>query len=189
MAGTLRVGGKVLATHNSETDEITLSNIESSLINQSDIIETSSGTSHTFTNIPSWVKKIDMLFDQVSVNTSDILIQIGGGGSVETTNYFSGSIIFAHNGSNIVGSALETTTGFALFSDSSVDLFTGRCTLNLFNNYTYIFDAFMYVGTRFPGLSVTSAGRKEISAVLDTIKITTNGSDNFDNGKIRLNYY
>jgi hypothetical protein len=47
-----------------------------------------SGTFVDFTNIPSWVKRITLMFDGVSTNsTSPIQVQIGDSGGIETSGY------------------------------------------------------------------------------------------------------
>jgi len=52
-------------------------------------VASTSGTSIDFTGIPSWVKRITVMFNGVSTNgSSDNLVQIGSG-SVETTGYSS----------------------------------------------------------------------------------------------------
>ena len=57
-------------------------------------ITTTSGTSHDFTSIPSWVKRITVMFSGVSTNgTSFVQIQLGDSGGIETTGYNSGAVM------------------------------------------------------------------------------------------------
>jgi hypothetical protein len=52
--------------------------------------QTASGTAVDFTGIPSWAKRITVMFNGVSTNGSSIiLIQLGTGGVPLTTGYFS----------------------------------------------------------------------------------------------------
>ena len=52
-------------------------------------VASTSGTSIDFTSIPSWVKRITVMFNGVSTNgTSQVQIQLGAG-SVTTTGYLS----------------------------------------------------------------------------------------------------
>ena len=47
---------------------------------------TTSGTSFTFSTIPSWVKRVTVMFDSVSTNgTSRVQVQLGDAGGVEAT--------------------------------------------------------------------------------------------------------
>jgi hypothetical protein len=49
---------------------------------------TTSGTSKDFTDIPSWVKKITVVFSGVSLSgTAQLLVQLGTSGGLQTTSY------------------------------------------------------------------------------------------------------
>jgi hypothetical protein len=53
-----------------------------------------SGTAINFTGIPSWVKRITVMFSGVSTNgTSHLLVQIGDSAGVENTGYVSNSTL------------------------------------------------------------------------------------------------
>ena len=54
-------------------------------------VASTSGTSITFTGIPSWAKRISVMFNQVSGSgSSNYLVRIGSG-SVQSTGYLSAS--------------------------------------------------------------------------------------------------
>ena len=58
-------------------------------LKQGTAVASTSGTSIDFTGIPSWVKRVTVMFDGVSTNgTSNIIIQ-SGAGSIENTGYTS----------------------------------------------------------------------------------------------------
>jgi len=58
------------------------------IVRATDVASTS-GTSIDFTSIPSWVKRVTVMFNGVSTSgANNLLIQIGAG-SVETTGYVS----------------------------------------------------------------------------------------------------
>ena len=58
-----------------------------------------SGTAIDFTGIPSWVKRVTVMFNGVSTNgTSLVQIQLGTSGGVEATGY--AATLFAVTGSN-----------------------------------------------------------------------------------------
>jgi hypothetical protein len=73
-------------------------------------VASTSGTSIDFTSLPSWVKKITVIFNQVSVSgTSSTLIQLGTGSTTyTTTGYVGGGAILSGSG---VGGA-TFTNGF-----------------------------------------------------------------------------
>ena len=53
-------------------------------------VASTSGTSIDFTSIPSWVKRITVMFDGVSTSgTSLVQVQLGDAGGIEATSYVS----------------------------------------------------------------------------------------------------
>jgi hypothetical protein len=150
---------------------------------------TTSGTSIDFTGIPSWVKRITVMFDGVSTNgTSPVSLQLGDSGGVETAGYSGFGTMIAGSGTaaNIVASTANTV-GFNLSSVSSADDSTiGIATILNFNGNTWVFASNVQKQT-----SATSVGNgsKTLSATLDRVRITTvNGTDTFDAGSVNIMY-
>ena len=147
-----------------------------------------SGTSIDFTSIPSWVKRITVMFSGVSTNgTSLVQIQLGDSGGVETTGYNSGAVI---------GTALGThtgnvTTGFVTGADSnslSTSLRYGSYILSRLDGNTWVGQGNIHESTAYT-LGAQCAGAKTLSATLDRVRITTvNGTDAFDAGSINIMY-
>ena len=154
-------------------------------------VATTSGTSHDFTGIPSWVKKITVMFSVVSTNgTSPIQVQIGAG-SVSNSGYV-GTVGGVTNTGNVMG-VTSFTTGFGVVhafgaSDQPV---SGSLVLTLLNSATGTWSASGTVSQApgsFTGIS-TSGGAKTLSGVLDRVRITTvNGTDAFDAGSCNILY-
>jgi len=147
-------------------------------------VASTSGTSIDFTSIPSWVKRITVMFDGVSTNgTSNLLMQIGGG-SVETSSYRS-TIVGLFNTASVTGSG--PTTGFGLsISTSASDLLTGHVVITIISGNTWVCSGNLY---KSAGNIYTTAGSKAISNTLDRVRITTvNGTDTFDAGSINIMY-
>ena len=143
-----------------------------------------SGTSVDFTGIPSWVKRITVMFNGVSTNgTSLIQVQLGDSGGFETTSY---SGYYAWISTSSVSGA-SSTTGFQFNSNSAGNNLAGNVVIcNLSGN---IWTASLMVGSPGAGTSNTGGGVKELSATLDRIRITTvNGTDTFDAGTINILY-
>ena len=87
-------------------------------------VASTSGTSIDFTSIPSWVKRITVMFNGVSTNgTSLVQIQLGSG-SVTTTGYVSGAT-FA---TSTVG-AVSSTTGLVFSGITAANTRTGLTVL------------------------------------------------------------
>jgi hypothetical protein len=149
-------------------------------------VASTSGTSIDFTSIPSWVKRVTVMFNGVSTNgTSPILIQIGDSGGVETTGYNSAALFGPSAGQYITstsGMILEPTTG-AL----AVSLRYGSMIFSLFSANTWAEQFGIY--STGVGASVTGGGAKTLSDTLDRVRITTvNGTDTFDAGSINILY-
>jgi hypothetical protein len=146
---------------------------------------TASGTSVDFTGIPSWVKRITVMFQGVSTNgTSVVQIQIGSG-SAETTGYLSSTTSAS---SSVVTS--NFTSGFGLTASGqtiATNVRHGNITLCLItsNNWT----CSGTLGTSDNNSTTLIGGSKSISGVLDRVRITTvNGTDTFDAGTINILY-
>lgn len=146
-----------------------------------------SGTSIDFTGIPSWVKRITVMFNGVSTNgTSPVQIQLGDSGGAETSGYTgsvstitSGVATFAFSAGFLISSgggegAATVRYGSLIISKLNNNLYTG------IGNFSYGSS-----DTRFFVL----AGTKDLSDVLDRVRITTvNGTDTFDAGSINIIY-
>ena len=143
-----------------------------------------SGTSIDFTGIPSWVKRITVMFNGVSTNgTSNYLMQIGSG-SVETTSYRS-TVVGLFNTAAVTASS--PTAGFALtVSTTASELLTGHVVITILSGSTWVCSGNMY---KTDGNIYTTAGSKTITGTLDRVRITTvNGTDTFDAGSINILY-
>ena len=88
-------------------------------------VASTSGTSITFTSIPSWVKRITVMFNGVSKSsTSNTLVQIGSG-SVQNTGYLSTNGYL--NASSV--STTSSTAGFIIRHDNATDVLSGHMVL------------------------------------------------------------
>jgi len=138
-------------------------------------------TAFDFTSIPSGVKKIIIMFDNVSTNGSNnFLVQIGDSGGLETTGYGSaGSII--DSSPNIVSS----TIGFVIGNQAAGTAMSGHMILTLMNSGTFKWISSHNLSGE-PSVSVmTGAGSKSLSDTLDRLRITTAGATNtFDAGSV-----
>jgi hypothetical protein len=143
-----------------------------------------SGTSIDFTGIPSWAKRITVMFSGVSTGgTSNIQIQIGSG-SFTTSGYNQVGTTFAAAGANVV----TGSTGFILgsISTSAFTLFGAVVITNLTSNTWVCQGSVANVGdSRVHG----AQGGLALGGVLDRVRITTiNGTDIFDAGSINILY-
>jgi hypothetical protein len=149
-------------------------------------VASTSGTSIDFTSIPSWVKRITVMFNGVSTNgTSLKLVQIGSG-SVTASGYVSaGSAI--QGGLGVDSSS--STAGFVIRSAEAADNLNGAMVIMLLTSNNYVANhtfgdvSGTYINSFMGGGTVT------LSGVLDRVRITTvNGTDTFDAGSINILY-
>jgi hypothetical protein len=145
-------------------------------------VASTSGTSIDFTGIPSWVKRITVMFAGMSLSgTSLPQVQLGDSGGVETTGY-SGRVYDTASGNN------AGTTGIILSSDgSNASVYVGTLTINLLNSNQWV--AIGILSRTDSTNQYYTAYSKTLSDVLDRIRITTvNGTDTFDAGSINILY-
>ena len=190
VTGTLTVSGvAVVAAAPTATGNIPFSTNGTTWSSTAKIVQgtaqaSTSGTSIDFTSIPSWVKRVTVMFNAMSTNgTSQILVQLGTSGGVVSTGYVS-------VGFGTSGAALNTvsfTTGF-VFQDanSAAESIDGTMTINSFGSNTWAYSA---ATSRTSTAFGAGAGKIALSGTLDRIRITTvNGTDTFDAGSINILY-
>ena len=148
-----------------------------------------SGTSIDFTSIPSWVKRITVMFSGVSTNgTSEVTLQLGTSSGFVTSGYLGTALTVTTGGttgtSNLssgflvrmgatAGTAAAVRHGSAVFT--LIGSNTWVCSLNMgLSNTEYL---------------NTTAGSIALADVLTQVRITTNGGTNtFDAGTINIIY-
>ena len=140
---------------------------------------TASGTSVNFTDIPSWVKRITVMFSGVSTSgTANLLIQVGAG-SVTTTGYNSTST----GADSSVGTSTYTT-GFGVRIGNASNVLSGQLVIATLGSNAWVSSG--VIGSTL-GLSLMTTGSINLSGTLDRVRITTtNGTDTFDAGTINI---
>lgn len=137
-------------------------------------------TSVDFTSIPSWVKRITVMFSGVSTNgSSSIQIQLGDSGGIETSGY--------------AGSVTQTTTtsyfsaGFIFGDVAAASVVHGLMTICLIGSNTWAETSTLGGTTGYANRN--GGGSKSLSDTLTQVRITTvNGTDQFDVGTINILY-
>lgn len=154
-----------------------------SLITSGTAVASTSGTSIEFTGIPSWVKRITMMFNGVSSSgSSQNQVQIGSG-SFTTSGY--ASFISSIDGSST--SVTSITTGFGWRTTNTAASVTyGIATLCLVSGNTWV----MSMSTaQTVGYASICNGGIALGGTLDRIRLTTvGGTDTFDAGSINILY-
>ena len=143
-------------------------------------VASTSGTSIDFTSIPSWVKRITVMFNGVSTNgTSNIQIQIGAG-SVVSSGYSSSSWTSNTNNSS-------ATSGFLITaSNAAANTYYGNIIICLQTSNTWV-ESHALGG--LTNNNCMGGGAISLGGALDRARITTvNGTDTFDLGSINILY-
>lgn len=148
-------------------------------------VASTSGTSIEFTGIPSWVKRITVMFSGVSTNgASNIQIQIGSG-SFTTSGYSScGTAVAAASATN----AATSTTGLLVEASGNAAAvrFGNIVLINVTGN---TWNSSSVLSSSPTPISFQGAGGISLGGTLDRVRITTvNGTDTFDAGTINIIY-
>ena len=143
-----------------------------------------SGTSIDFTGIPSWVKRVTVMFNNVSLSsTAHFLVQIGSSTTPTTSGYVNSASGVAY-GANQTNSA-NSSAGFVLVSGANVNVLTGMLTICSTggNNYVSSHNATLAGG------GISGGGWLSLGGTLGMVRITsTSGTDTFDAGSINILY-
>jgi hypothetical protein len=144
-------------------------------------VPSTSGTAIDFTNIPSWCKRVTVMFQGVSTNgTNNLQIQLGAG-SVTTSGY-AGSVSYGGSGATTFNS-----TGLLIYSlVVAAQNHQGAVTLTLLGSNTSVGN----LAANASSATCFSAGAIALSGTLDRIRIiasaTGSPADTFDAGTINL---
>ena len=150
-------------------------------------VNSTSGTAITFTGIPAGVKMIVINLAGVSTNgSSELQIQLGDSGGIETTGYVVRSSSIDQSG---VITIAAPSTGFAEAIGNAQFIRSGMVTLVLQNASTnnWVANGHWVTGTN--GATVANiGGYKPLSDVLTQVRITSVSADTFDAGAINIAY-
>jgi len=143
-------------------------------------------TAPEFTGIPSWVKRITVMFNLVSTSGASVpLIQLGTSSSYVTSGYGSTSTRLQDSSAVSVGSA---SGGFLIQIGSSGNLLSGSIVITNFSGNVWVAQGSLS-NTTTTHLVITSAGRVDLfSAALTRLRLYIDGTQFFDNGSFNILY-
>lgn len=179
-------GAVVLGTSPSISGAV-MSTMGSSVITSGTAVASTSGTSIDFTGIPSWVKRITVMFSGVSFTSTSPLgiVQIGSG-SVTTSGYL-GTLTTLVSASSVSTNAMTTGFGYANFSGAAADTVIGAMVLTTLGSNVWV--AFGTFGNTNTLRGLFSGGNITLGGALDRVRITTtDGTTTFDAGSINILY-
>jgi hypothetical protein len=153
-----------------------------SVITRGTVQPATSGTVVDFASIPSWVKRITVMFNAVSFAGADeLVVRLGTSGGVVATGYESGYTSGA-------GTGASTTLGFYQTNGlAAANTVSGMCVLaNISGNiWVQTGNCTRYSSTG----SNNSSGRIDLGAQLTTVRVTGSAAGAFDGaGSVNILY-
>jgi len=151
-------------------------------ITNSTAVATTSGTAVDFTSIPSGIKKITVLFNQVKTSAAGLrMLQIGTSGGLVTSGYISAA---GYTGSGARDGA-TSTAGFIMGAGgATADKTVGSAVIQTIGSNTGCMSSVTSDGVaeyvKMGGGSITLGG------VLDRIRLTNVGGQTFDHGSVNI---
>ncbi len=156
-----------------------------SVLVQGTAVASTSGTSIDFTGIPSWVKRITVMWAGVSSNgASNIIVQIGSSGGIKTSGYIGAGTSFAG-----AGATIAMSTGFLTSVDTAAtQTRNGSSVLTKLSDNVWTYTSILGNPNATIGI-LWAGGQADLGATLDRVRITTvNGTDTFDAGLVNILY-
>lgn len=148
---------------------------------------TTSGTSIDFTSIPSWVKRITVMFNGISTSGTNLLMIQLGSGSVQTTGYV--SYVTYQGGANQSGGAVSSAGFYLDATEAAATLRSGHAVFTLFSGTTWVGSVNNGSNSGSGYYSSTGGGAVSLSGALDRIRLTSvGGTDTFDAGSVNILY-
>jgi hypothetical protein len=146
-------------------------------------VASTSGTSIDFTSIPSWVKRLTVMFSGVSNSTSQFLIQLGTSGGVTATGYNGGSTRFA---STTLASATITTGAY--YVNNTATTYSGATVFTNITGNSWTWMGQLGTPSVSEYLTITSGG-VTLGSALTSVRITNvGGVATFTAGSINILY-
>jgi hypothetical protein len=144
-----------------------------------------SRSSIDFTGIPSWVKRVTVMFNGVSTNGTSVLLLQVGAGSVVTSGYLGSSVNMGNATSPTVS---LRASGFGLdLAENAAAVRHGAGVISLLGSNTYVFSS-VITRSDIAGAGM-GGGSVALSGALDRVRLTTvNGTDTFDAGLVNIMY-
>lgn len=155
-------------------------------------IATTSGTTVTYDNLPPWIKRVTLLFKQVSNDGTQIVAQIGDStGGLDTTNTYEYSYAYIGTASTAIDFTNNTpTSSWIILNNAAMDAsseITGRLIFDRISDTEWICTTHLAEDVTGTVHVFTGSGHKTLSTgPLDRIVLTSSGT--LDGGKITAYY-
>jgi hypothetical protein len=154
-------------------------------LNNSSVVTAATQTSIAFENIPANVRRITLMVNGLSTNSSaNILVQLGTGSTSYTTSGYLGSCSY-------ISSTVTTTaftTGFGIINATGSAAFVVQGSVVLNNLSGNIWVASGVLGESDFARTLTTGGGVTLGAALTAVRLYIDGTQQFDAGSINILY-
>jgi hypothetical protein len=149
-------------------------------------VASTSGTVIDYLSIPSYVRRITVIFNGTSFSsTGHLLVQIGTTNTPVTTGYNSVSS-FATTATSSTG-GITSTAGFCMFVGTASYVFSGHMVLTCLNGGIWVSSGIISNSTT-TAYTAQTAGQVALTANLNMLRITSTTGDTFDAGIVNILY-
>jgi hypothetical protein len=159
-----------------------VSAMASSVITAGTAQATTSGTAIEFTSIPSWARRVTIMFNGLGSSSTGVpLIQLGTASSYETSSY--------------AGSGVSGTTAYSLSSGFALrDVWTssvranGVFTITLLDSSSNLWSATGLIGRTDIANFISVSGSKTLASALTRVRLYIDGTQTFTAGSANFFY-
>lgn len=145
---------------------------------------TASGSSVSFTGIPSWVKRITISMRQVSLAASGtIRFRVGTSSGLVTTGYSTGNTAFVTTPTISVSTITDGLGGMGTTDGTTTVV--GSIVFTLLDTNTWVSNGMFFRGN--DNITVSSQGHIALAGTLDRVAVVATAST-FDAGTINVMY-
>mgnify|MGYP001325026580 FL=1 len=131
-----------------------------------------------FLNLPSGIKRINVMFYGVSAGSdTGALVRLGTSSGLKTSGYLS----ISHYGSG----GQSDSSGFMAYGTGSSNALAGILTINHMGGNVFVSSHSLYYNN---SNGVFGGGRVDLGGTLDRLRVTSVSGGNFDAGIVNINY-
>lgn len=163
------------------TGTVSVAGLSSNLALQTAQASTS-GTNIDFPGVPSWAKRVTIMFSAINAGGGQLQFQLGtGAGPTFTTSGYTNASGFVNQGSS-TQNAINSSTGFTVFNNNSYPL-TGTLILTNHSSNLWMAMSLTTTGSTTVGLG---AGSVSLAAALTAIRMNTTTGATFSAGSVNV---
>ena len=164
--------------------ELSWQTVSTSNLTRETAVDTTSGTQIDFTNLPTGIRRITLVLDQVSVSTTNnIFVRLSTGGTFATTGYVSQSMSIQDGSTS---ASVVDSTQFVIINNLNAALrHSGSFTWHNITGNTWVMSG--NCNSSVTSVALVSGGAIDLGGALDGLRFRIAGGT-FDAGQINILY-